>query len=119
LFGYKGSTLARHFSDIIVSIEKLQAYCLSETHPRGRHKARVFKARLGLRAEHAHRLAEALVEAVSTRSGEMVPGDSDAYGERYTLDFDMTTASGAATIRSGWIVRRGEDVLRFVSCFVL
>jgi hypothetical protein len=32
----------------IVEIVKLRDYCLSPTHPRGRHKARVFAAVLGL-----------------------------------------------------------------------
>jgi hypothetical protein len=35
------------------------------------------------------------------------------------LDFEMKTSAGKATVRSGWIVRRGEDVPRFTTCFVL
>jgi len=40
----------------IVEIEKLRDYCLSETHPRGKHKARVFAATLGITSEHAEEL---------------------------------------------------------------
>jgi hypothetical protein len=43
----------------------------------------------------------------------------DEYGQRFVLDFDMTTAIGCATIRSTWIVRTGEEVLRLTSCYVL
>jgi hypothetical protein len=32
----------------VVELGKLTDCCLDETHPRGRHKARVFSARLGL-----------------------------------------------------------------------
>jgi hypothetical protein len=32
----------------IVEIEKLRDYCLSESHPRGKHKARVFASVLGI-----------------------------------------------------------------------
>jgi hypothetical protein len=32
----------------IVEVAKLRDYCLSPTHPRGRHKARVFAASLGI-----------------------------------------------------------------------
>jgi len=32
----------------VVDLEKLRNYCLSLSHPRGRHKARVFEAVLGL-----------------------------------------------------------------------
>jgi hypothetical protein len=42
-----------------------------------------------------------------------------AYGKRYVLDIEMKTDAGAATVRSGWIVRRGEDFPRFTSRFVL
>jgi hypothetical protein len=46
-------------------------------------------------------------------------GDSDVYGRRYMLDFEMTTPTGAAIIRSSWIVPVGQQVLRFVTCYVL
>jgi hypothetical protein len=32
----------------VVDIEKIRSYCFSLEHPRGRHKARVFRAVLGL-----------------------------------------------------------------------
>jgi hypothetical protein len=111
--------LAQRFTKIAVSIEKLRDYCLSDKHPRGRHKARVFKSRLGLGADHAELLARALEAAASERQDEMVSGEVDAFGTRYTIDFPLVTPVGRGTIRSGWIVRKGEDVLRFVSCFVL
>lgn len=50
----------------IVEIVKLQEYCLSPTHPRGRHKARVFAAVLGLTADNAELLRDALLRAALT-----------------------------------------------------
>jgi hypothetical protein len=47
----------------VVDIAKLRDYCLSPDHPRGRHKARVFAASLGLTANHAEELRDALLEA--------------------------------------------------------
>ncbi|MGH7818267.1 MAG: DUF6883 domain-containing protein [Candidatus Binatia bacterium] len=35
----------------VVDPRKLRDYCLSPIHPRGRHKARVFAAAVGLRSE--------------------------------------------------------------------
>ena len=32
----------------VVEIEKIRDYCLSLTHPRGRHKARVYQSALGI-----------------------------------------------------------------------
>lgn len=101
----------------IVDVRKLRDYCLNPEHPRGRHKAQVFSAALGLGAEDAEELKVALLSAA--RSEEAVAGEEDEYGHRYVLDFEMSTAVGNATIRSGWIVRRGEDFPRLASCYVI
>jgi hypothetical protein len=101
----------------IVEVRKLRDYCLSPDHPRGRHKARVFASALGLTAEDAEEVREALLSVAL--SGEADPAEEDEYGKRYVLDFEMKTGAGTATVRSGWIVRRGEDGPRFTSCYVL
>jgi hypothetical protein len=44
---------------------------------------------------------------------------ADEYGQGYMLDFEMTVAAGTATIRSAWIVLADENVLRFLTCYVL
>ncbi|WP_200235400.1 DUF6883 domain-containing protein [Thiohalocapsa halophila] len=46
----------------VVDLEKLRGYCLNPAHPRGRHKARVFAAALGITAgETAPRLTSCFV----------------------------------------------------------
>jgi len=101
----------------IVEVRKLRDYCLSLDHPRGRHKARVFTSVLSLTADDAEEVREALLSAAL--SEEANPAEEDTYGKRYVLDFEMKTDVGTATVRSGWIVRRGEDFPRFASCWVL
>ena len=101
----------------IVDIRKLRDYCLSPDHPRGRHKARVFFSVLGLTADKAEVLREALLSAALSK--EATPAVEDGYGRRYVLDFQMSTEEGRATVRSAWIVRRGEDSPRFTGCWVL
>ena len=107
------------FSDVVVDRAKLEAYCLSDTHPRGRHKARVFRAKLGLTASDADAVRQRLLEAVRDRPTDLRPAGTDQYGQRYVLDVPMSGPAGSAVVRSAWIVRSGEDVLRFLSCFVL
>ena len=97
-------------------IVKLTEYCLSPTHPRGRHKARVFATVLGLGADEAEILQRALLEAAA--SVEASEGERDSYGQRYVVDFMMSGPAGGAMVRRAWIVRRGEDFPRFVSCYV-
>jgi hypothetical protein len=103
--------------EAVVDLRKLHGYCLSPHHPRGRHKARVFVSALGLTAEDAEGLHKALLSAALSK--EAIATDSDQYGERYVLDFEMKTDVGTATVRSAWIVRREEEFPRLTSCWIL
>ena len=101
----------------VVDLRKLRDYCLSELHPRGRHKARVFREVLGLTAADAEALRAELLEAA--RTGEATVGEADEHGQRYALDFVMEWQHQSTTVRSTWIVRAGEDFPRLTSCYVL
>src|ERR1700730_8675453 len=89
----------------VVDLAKLRDYCLSLDHPRGRHKARVFAATLGLTADLAEELRHALLEAARTE--ESTATDQDEYGQRYIVDFTMSGPGGEARVRSSWIIRSG------------
>lgn len=60
----------------VLDIRKLEDYCLSRSHPRGRHKARVFRRVLGIQRDDAAWLRSELLEAAFT--GQAVPMDADA-----------------------------------------
>jgi hypothetical protein len=96
---------------------KIRDYCLSESHPRGRHKARVFFSALGMTASHSEELQAALIAAALERDATL--GASDQYGIRYIIDFELSRSERTVAIRSSWIVRSGETSPRFVTCFVL
>jgi hypothetical protein len=100
----------------VVDVTKLRDYCLNPNHLRGRHKARVFLAALGLTTAHADDLRAALLAAARTEN--VTSGDRDEFGERYVLDFAMSGPAGEARVRSAWIIRIGEDFPRLLSCFV-
>ena len=104
-------------ADAIVEISKLRDYCLDPHHPRGRHKARVFLSALGLKQSDADFLRGTLWDAA--READAVPGEVDRYGARYIIDFQVAHGDRKATIRSTWIVLRGEPAPRLTSCFVL
>ena len=106
-----------HPERAIVDMAKLRGYCLSKNHHRGRHKARVFAATLGLTAENAELLRDALLIAV--QNSDAKPTEDIGFGQLYVLDFFMEGPTGKAMVRSGWIVRTGEDFPRLTSCYVL
>ena len=100
-----------------VDIRKLREYCLNPDNPRGSNKARVFAAVLGITQSDDKFLEQELLKAAE--EGEAGLGEIDEYGQRYALDFKLTTATGSATIRSGWIILTGEKSPRLTTCFVL
>jgi hypothetical protein len=102
----------------VVDLTKLVDYCLDPGHPRGRHKARVFAAKLGIDRTAAAQLRAALLSAATT-SLDVVPGVADGFGRRYIIDFLATGPKGTALVRSAWIIRVDEDFPRFTSCYVL
>jgi hypothetical protein len=114
----KDQLILARWDKVTVDISKLRDYCLDPQHPRGKHKARVFEATLGLTSDDAHLLREALLDAVHSREEHMQLGEKDEYGQRHLLDFDLTTDKGMATVRSIWIVLSGETELKLTTCYV-
>ena len=100
----------------ILDVRKLDEYCLSDTHPRGRHKARVFRAALGLRAEDAAWLREVLLDAARTADAQCIAHDD--WGDQWRLDVTVARGGRTAVVRTMWLVRRGETLPRFVTGWV-
>jgi hypothetical protein len=100
----------------IVDIAKLRDYCLNPSHPRGKHKARVFAATLGLSMNHAEFLREHLLQAAM--SVNVTQGSVDAFGRRYWMETEIVRGSNRAVLRSAWIIRGSENVPRLVTCYV-
>lgn len=101
----------------VVDRTKLAEYCLSEYHPRGKHKARVFSAVLGLTSRNADLLRAALLRAAATGSATQVA--KDRFGTRYVIDFEMSGPGGKGIVRSSWILLVGETAPRLTSCYLL
>jgi len=61
-------------------MRKLEEYCLSSAHPRGRHKAKLFREALGIGVSHAswlrQQILKPLVEAEAVDSNRMVTADA-------------------------------------------
>lgn len=106
-----------HADRAVVDVEKLRNYCLSPSHPRGKHKARVFARVLGLTAADADELRQRILSAVILE--DAIPTDQDEYGQRYAVDFRISRQGNEALVRSLWIIRASEDFPRMTSCYVL
>jgi hypothetical protein len=68
----------------IIELRKIENYCLDPAHPRGRHKARVFRDALGLHRGDARWLRDALLEAA--RSSPALPIGETDWGILWRMD---------------------------------
>lgn len=101
----------------VLDIRKLEDYCLDTEHPRGRHKARVFREALGIGRAEAAWLREALLAQLRDTEAEVFA--TDAFGTRWRVDLLVTRQNRRAMVRTVWIIRAGEYHPRFVTCWVL
>jgi hypothetical protein len=97
--------------------DKLRDYSLNPHHPRGKHKARLFTAILGLTQDDTALLLSTIQDAI--HHYDAVPGLLNEYGQRYIVDFPIARNQNTAQVRTVWIIRVGEDFPRLVSCYIL
>jgi hypothetical protein len=101
----------------VVDLVKLTDYILDPTHPRGKHKARVFHAAFGITRADAEWLRALLLRAAIEKDATMTMRDD--HGDRYGLVFEAVGLDRNVKIHSSWIVRRGETFARFTSCYII
>jgi Domain of unknown function (DUF6883) len=99
-----------------VDIAKLRDYSLNPEHESGGHKARVFRASLGLTLEDAEWLRLELLRIA--REGHAVVGELSPFGQKYVVDAAFTVNARTAIVRTAWIIENGSDFPRLVSCYV-
>ena len=97
----------------VVEIQKLRDYSLNVDHHVGKHKARVFKAALGLTVQQANWLRTRALELAVT--GEASVGSVSVFGDTYVIDAWITYKGKTALVRFSWIVEFGTDFPRLTS----
>ncbi|MCA1555443.1 MAG: hypothetical protein LC747_02015 [Acidobacteria bacterium] len=101
----------------VIDLAKLREYSLNPAHPEGKHKARVFRAALGLTIDDVEHLREMLLEAILI--SEATPRSDTPYGKRFVVDFDVNGFHGSVVVRSAWMIKNGEDFPRLTTCYIL
>jgi hypothetical protein len=106
-----------HSDELILDLRKIEDYCLSPTHPRGRHKARVFREALGLARIDSRWLRSVLLEAAA--AADAIELEPNPMGRRWRVDVPIARHDRRAVVRMLWLMRTGEETPRFVTCWVL
>jgi hypothetical protein len=102
--------------EAIFDPSKLSDYCLSPTHPRGRHKARVFHQVLGVGQGDADWLRLSILDGIRDQDATLIAVDD--YGTTWRVDVPVARQGRSAVVRTLRIVRRGEMTPRFITCWV-
>jgi hypothetical protein len=98
-----------------ISMEKLVGYCLNPEHSRGKDKARVFRARLGITAENAEVLRSLIQQAAL--EGEVVQQFATEFGQQFKVDWTIPGSEGAQ-LRTIWEVGLAKPNPRLISAFI-
>jgi len=99
-----------------VDLTKLRDYSLNPEHESGGHKARVFRAALGLTIDDAQWLRAELLRIA--REGEARFGEVSHFGQKYVIDATLTLNERTAIVRTAWIIENGKDFPRLITCYV-
>ncbi len=91
----------------IIDLLKLRDYCLNVAHPRGRHKARVFRDALSLTFVDAEWLQQHILEAFQNLPAEKQ--ETDSFGSRWRVDLPLTRQGKSAVVRIAWIIKPGKN----------
>ncbi|MCB1233570.1 MAG: hypothetical protein KDM91_00695 [Verrucomicrobiae bacterium] len=100
----------------IIERGKLRDYCLNPNHPRGKHKAKVFRRILGFGPEDAENLGGQIAARLPDEDCEI--GEEDGFGKRFMVDVEIIGKQKSAVVRTGWIVKKGESIPRLTTCYV-
>ena len=95
--------------------QKLERYSLNMDHPNGRHKAILFRKRLGITLDNKEVLEATLIQ--SAIKGDAILHNRNEYGEHYNLKFFMETEMGSSLVLSCWTIAPDEHFPRLTNCY--
>ncbi|MEY2978950.1 MAG: DUF6883 domain-containing protein [Prochlorotrichaceae cyanobacterium] len=99
----------------IISREKLIGYCLNSEHNSGKHKARVFKAVLGITSQNVKQL-EVLIQQAALE-GEVIQQSQTPFGIQFKVDWPVSGYENVI-LRTLWEITETQPNPRLISAFI-
>ena len=94
---------------------KLERYCLNSQHLQGKHKALLFKRKLGITVDNKEVLEQAILNAI--QENDAIIYKQDYYGVHYDVKFILQTEVGSSFVLSSWIIRTQETFPRLTNAY--
>jgi len=98
--------------DVRIDERKVRGYLLSESHPIGRFKARVFAA-LGFDGSAAQAFIGELRRLAA--AGDVSEVVETPFGQKYAVPGDLRGPLGAAPVVTIWFLEPGQERVRLVT----
>ena len=105
-------------SRISIDPRKLTDYALDPASLKGADKAVMFRQHLGFTQDNFQLLLAQL--KAQALDAEAIPGVKDQHGQRFQVDLAIIGVEPGQQemVRTGWIVRPGEDLARLATLYV-
>ena len=98
-----------------VSLSKISNYLISETHPVGKWKAKIFHSH-GYTQKNIDSLRDGLLSIANQE--EVKDIINTIYGTKYIIDGNLKTPSGKElNVKTVWIIDTGREIPRFVTAY--
>jgi hypothetical protein len=102
-------------------LDKLTKYSMDPDSPRGKHKAKVWQAALGMDKSHAEDVQQQIMERLPGLPA--LKDSADEHGERFSVLVPITGPNGRTVdVTTAWIYKRTNGSVstkpRLVTCFV-
>ncbi len=107
-----------NISNIIkIDSRKLTHYALDEQSPVGKHKAILFKNRLGFNKENYLDLVLQIKQRVLET--EITFHSEDEFGKRYTAEIEIQgTAGQKEIVKTGWLIGHNSKVAHLTTLYI-
>ncbi|KKI98296.1 DUF6883 domain-containing protein [Prochlorothrix hollandica] len=99
----------------IIPRQKLTLYCLNPEHSSGKHKARVFKAILGITAQNVETL-ETLIQQAALE-GAVAQQSQTPFGSQFKVDWPVPGYENVI-LRTLWEITEIQPQPRLISAFI-
>jgi len=94
---------------------KIKDYLLSDTHPVGRVKSKLFK-KMGFNKENIELFERSILKIA--HENEITQNKVSSYGEKYIIDGTVCTPVGKTiALRTVWIIEHTDERPRFVTAY--
>ena len=98
-----------------ISLSKISDYLISETHPVGKWKAKIFQSH-GYTQKNIESLREGLLSITNVE--EVKDIINTIYGTKYIIDGNLKTPRGKElNVKTVWIIDAGREIPRFVPAY--